>query len=574
MNKYFKILGKTVLLAALVVMGSCKDAWQDHYSFKETESKYPVAKLAETLGDISGFDKFYAALSTTRVCDKKGNPTNTTYLDLLLEEQFITVWAPANSSLSDAQWEKYTKKGKTNAENFEVAEKFIKNHIARFKHSVGAGTEKVKMLNGKSYSTSNEGIEGIPYHGDDMNIRCSNGVLHCIEGTMDYLPNLYDYITTSPEYKGIIGDWIKSFTIEELDRERSVAQGVNENGEMVYVDSVIYEYNDLLSEFGYIDEEDSTYAMLLPTPELWNTEFERIKAAFEYNEEFLNNDSLQDIYTRLFMISDMFYNMNIQRYLPDSVFSTQYYQYENRRDGKPYHIFGKPFDKTNGIFGSCIDSIKCSNGMIYITDKWPFKDELTFMRPIRVEGESFTLSRFELRQTTLMSIDTVTLETPVQVMRISMTDMNKWSAKLYIRDNLKGTYRIRMVVAPNVLSKNPKYNDDPVNNSRYLPNYIHPRISFDVDAYENFDMTLLDSQEVYTYIDKRGKQRTAKGPLYLENDTRRIDTLDLGTVSLPYCNYDMNEPRLAITLESGVDDPQEHTSELWLDCIILEPVFE
>lgn len=568
MNKYFKILGKTVLLAALVVMGSCKDAWNDHYSFKETESKYPVAKLAETLGDINGFDKFYAALSTTRICDKKGNPTNSTFLDLLLEEQFITVWAPSNSSISDSDWALYTKKGKTNAENYEVAEKFLRNHIARFKHSVGAGTEKVQMLNGKSYVTNGDAIEGAVYHSDDKNIRCSNGVLHCIDGSLPYLPSIYDYIVTSPEYKGILGNWFESFTVEELDRESSVAQGVNENGEMVYIDSVINEYNTLLRQYGYINVEDSTYAVLLPTPELWQTEFDKIKQSFVYNEENLNNDSLQEVYTRLFMIDDMFYNMNIQRYLPDSVFSTQYSQYENRRDGKPYHIFGQPYDKTNGLFGSCIDSVKCSNGMIYITDKWPFKDELTYLRPMRVEGESFSLSRFVLQQATVSVIGNDTLETPVQVMRISMADMYKWSAKLYIHDNLKGKYSIKMVVAPNKASKNPK---DP---TKHLPNYIHPRISFDVDSYENFDVTLIDSQETYRYQDKKGKWRTGKGPLYLVNNPSKIDTLDLGTVELPFCNYDMNEPRLAITLESGVDDPNEYSTELWLDCFLLEPIVE
>ena len=132
MKKFFTI-SKTVLLAAvLVAFGSCKDAWNDHYSFKETESKYPVDKLAETLklksGD--GFNNFYEALRTTKMCDKHGRPIDITYLELLEEDQFLTVWAPSNSSIQD--WSLYTKKDKTNAEHKEVGEKFIMNHIARF----------------------------------------------------------------------------------------------------------------------------------------------------------------------------------------------------------------------------------------------------------------------------------------------------------------------------------------------------------------------------------------------------------------------------------------------------------
>ena len=118
MKKYISISKYVLLAAALLVFGSCKDTWNEHYSFKETESKYPVAKIAETLDGISGFDNFYEALRTTKMCDKRGVPQNMTFLDLLMEDQFITVFAPSDASIND--WSLYTKKNKTDAENFEV----------------------------------------------------------------------------------------------------------------------------------------------------------------------------------------------------------------------------------------------------------------------------------------------------------------------------------------------------------------------------------------------------------------------------------------------------------------------
>ena len=238
MKRYLSISKSVLLAAALIVLCSCNDTWNEHYSFKETESKYPVAKIAETLGDISGFSNFYTALRTTKMCDKHGVPLNMTYLDLLMEDQFMTVWAPSDASVQD--WSLYTKSDKTAAEHKEVGEKFLENHIARFKHSVGYDTIKIVMLNGKNYTLMPDNIEGQSYHGDDINIRCSNGVLHCIDGKMEFLPSLYEYITTAPEYKDIFGDWFSSFTISELDPYESVAQGLNENGEIVYVDSVMY----------------------------------------------------------------------------------------------------------------------------------------------------------------------------------------------------------------------------------------------------------------------------------------------------------------------------------------------
>ena len=574
MKNYISI-GKTVLLAAfLVAFGSCKDtAWNDHYSFKETESKYPVEKLAETLSlkNKEGYGKFYDALRYTKMVDKHGRAINITYLELLEEDQFMTVWAPSDAA--NVNWDLYTKKNKTDAEHKQVGEEFIMNHIARFKHSVGAGKEeKVYMLNGKPYYSAADDIAGQTYHADDKNIRCSNGILHFLNGYLSIRPNIYEFLTTDPRYKDIIGDWFKSYTIEELDPTRSVAQGINENGEMVYVDSVMTEYSILLSNFGYINSEDSTFALVLPTPEVWNSNYDRIKEYFEYKEENLNNDSLQKFYTYVTMFGDLIFNTNpiVQKFLPDSIFSTQYYAYENRRDGKPYHIFAKPYDKVNGLFGSCIDSVECSNGTVYIIDKWPFADELSFRRPIIMEAENASggnLSRFVTTFQTIRAIDdTIMLPEPIQVMRLSMEGMSKWDAQFYISNNLKGKYTVKAVVVPNMNSRD---NSSP-GKKNHLPNSLHPRIAYDTPT--KFDSTLVDSIAVIITYDSKGRPRRTQSEYIINNKIDNVDTLLLGTINIPYCNYAMNQRRLSVTLSSRVDNVSKYTSELWLDCFILEPV--
>ena len=145
------------------------------------------------------------------------------------------------------------------------------------------------MLNGKIYSVRPTDIEGKAYHGDDLNIRCSNGVLHCIDGYLEYLPSLYEYITTSPDYKGILGDWYKSFTVAELDPYESVAGGLNENGEIWYVDSVTHENSILMNKYGRIISEDSTYAVVLPSPTLWDTVYNSIAKSFVYEPHRFKN---------------------------------------------------------------------------------------------------------------------------------------------------------------------------------------------------------------------------------------------------------------------------------------------
>ena len=572
MKKYFTISKSVFLAAALVVFGSCKDAWNDHYSFKETESKYPVDKLAETLKlkSSDGFSNFYEALRTTKMCDKHGRPLDITYLELLQEDQFLTVWAPSNSSVQD--WSLYTKKNKTNAEHKEVGEKFIMNHIARFKHSVGEGTnEKVYMMNGKPYRSTGVGISGQSYHGDDKNIRCSNGVLHFIDGYLDYLPNLYQFLTTDPTYKELIGNWFKGYTVQDLDLDNSVPQGINENGEMVYVDSVLIESSILLRDFGFINSEDSTYSLVLPTPALWTTLYNRISQYYLYKEDGLNNDSLQKFYTYATIMSDMFFNMNKKSniYLPDSIYSTQYYAYDNRRDNKPYHIFGKPY-QANGLFGGSVDSVVCSNGTVYIVNQWPVTDEVSFLRPIVLEAEDYSgdLSKFTVQYANIRFINNGVEENTIKVMRLSMKGMDKWDASFYIGNTLRGKYKIKMVVTPNLLTSV----SDGHGGSTYLPFKIHPSILFDTPT--QYDSILVDSIDFDTVYNSKGIPRLVSAPYMIYNDVSKIDTIELGTVEIPYSSFDMDQSRLQIKLSSKVENTSKNTSELWLDCFILEPVVE
>ena len=565
MNNLFKLSTKSVLLVAgLIVLGSCKDTWNEHYSFKETESRYPVAKLAETLSAIPEFSEFCEVLENTLMCDKHGRPIeDMTYMKLLSEDQFLTVWAPSNDTFTEEEWRYYKNDKKTSAENREVSEKFIENHIARFRHSVGDTTEtKIYMLKGKAFSSTPEAIAGNPYHGEDKNIRCSNGVLHCIDGYIQFRPTLYEYITNSSDYRDLFGAWFESYTIKEMDYSKSKSVGEkNNNDEIIYVDSVMKETNALLDYYGRIQSEDSIYYMVVPTPALWSTMYDKISQYFVYGEKTLDNDSLQLFYTRTTMITDMFFNMNpaVQHYWPDSVVSTLYYELENRAENRPYHIFSHPLDKVNGIFGSSVDSVECSNGKIYFVDQWPFVDTLTFLRHIKYEIEDHSLSATYLQPLfQVTKIGNQDLDKISSGRKISRDGRRDWDVTFNIDDNLRGKYAIKIVVAPDTEHRK--------------PNFLHPVVKYDSPTCP--DSVLIDSN--YTsWEDFWGDTIEVSVPYYLENDLSKIDTILLGIVDLPSCKYDMPSQALKITLQSGVIDDNAHlySSEMWLDCIILEPVY-
>jgi len=255
----------------------------------------------------------------------------------------------------------------------------------------------------------------------------------------------------------------------------------------------------------------------------------------------------------------MFYNLNkkVNRYLPDSVFSTKYNATENRRDNKPYHIFSKPYDSNTGLFSSSVDSIECSNGIVYIIDSWPFVDTLTYLRRIRLEAESYTnLSEMSLKQTSIQIDD----NDPVQVMRISQEGRKDWDAKIYIHDNLKGRYSVKMVMAPDVVNM--------------MPNYIHPKVSYYMPNRKEVD--LVDSVTIERVEYRPGRFRNLTVKYYAINSLTKMDTIEIGEIDVPYCNYDMNQARLSVTLSSGVNEmnSEKYSSELWLDCIILDPIVE
>jgi hypothetical protein len=208
-----------------------------------------------------------------------------------------------------------------------------------------------------------------------------------------------------------------------------------------------------------------------------------------------------------------------------------------------------------------VDSVECSNGIIYFIDKWPFADTLTYIRTIKFEAENYTnLTGFSLKQASIIGIDPSDPEKSVRVMRISMPGMSSWSAKMYIGDHLSGKYKVKMVVAPNLVDE--------------MSSYVHPKIAFDTPSMR--DSVLIDSVAKVEIIDKRGRKSTVSQPFYAINDMTKMDTFDLGTVYFPYSNYDMNQARLSITLSSGVNEMNstKYSSELWLDGIILEPVVE
>lgn len=551
MKHKFNSLKKTVwLLSSVLVLASCEsDAWKDHYQYNGGGT--PVKTLAETLSGNPDAEKFVQALKNTYMFngDKQ---MMLTYWEMLKESQFLTVWLPLESKVPDSIWTEALKDltDKTK-DHKKVSTQFILNHIAHFNHAVSGSTKgKIYMLSDKSYETYSDKIDAFPYL--KTNIRCTNGIIHEIDGYLDYRTSIYEYLVNSPEYKNVLGDWLKKYTIEEVDAKKSVAAGINSNGEMEYVDSVMVKTSVIMKKYGLISAEDSSYYLVLADPEVWANKYEEVKPWFTYAEYLEGSDSLQEYNTQCALLTDAFFNMNIQKHPEDEIQSTLYNRYESYDDSIPYHVYKYP-SQPGGLFDTKYKA--CSNGRVYIWDRWPFDDSRTFNRTIKLEAENakiegnnlFTNPRY------VTKINGQNLEKMITVMEV-YGNSKDWQATFSIDNNLKGKYNVKIVMAPNDTKKY---------KGSIMKYKFHPSVTY------------IEQKSTATLLDQYTGSGPKKKKTVFENDVTKLDTISIGTIDVPACNYNLDS-KLRLTIECYIysNDVQDHTEQMWIDCIMLEPVVE
>lgn len=583
MKQYFNSLRKSVwVMSALIMLASCSD-WDDHYSYTaQTQNGAPVKSIAETIKRMDGTDDFLKArdnfikvLQTTYMLNGEKLDKTHTYWNLLQDDQFLTVWVP--TTVTDEEWAEYLAEEK---DHKKVAREFIMNHIARFRHSVNPLTkERVYMLSEKSFESRPSVIGTVQYDADPakVNIRCTNGIVHVLNGKLEYLPSIYDYLTKTSSYTksrmGVIydytnelGKWFAKYTEEEIDEEKSVAAGYDDvTNEVKWADSVIIKKSILMDAFGLISEEDSNYAVVLPIPDVWSDTYDRISQSFEYGPLELDADSLQEFNTNYAMFTDLIFNMNYnsEKSRSDSVVSTSYKKSYNSQYKKAYNTYYKPYEN-GGLFQQRIDSVLCSNGIIYIKEDWPFEDKMLHRRPIIIEAESYAYAEKDNEdirhpRRLVSEVNGQKLNNTFVAMLSHKNSLAEWTALFKVRNNLKGKYRLKFVIFPCETQKDAKGN--------IKPNLFHPIVKY---MPEKKSITLIDSIEELPF---------PPFEMYatFSNDPTRIDTMDMGVVDFSTCNYDkdeQNEARISIELKSMVDDPKVNSIEMWLDCLILEPVFD
>ena len=234
MNKYFNSLLKIMwVVLPFSIAVSCTDAWDTHYSTNQNVLQNKSKTLAEKISEYgTETDLFVQTLKNTMFV--KGSKTIMSYYDYLSTDQVFTVWVPLESSISQEDWAEYTNPNKTLEEHIKVGQRFLNNHIARYSYSIGYEESKIRMLSKKRYDSLTEDgatFAGVSYK--TKNIPCINGLIHLLDGTITYRPTIYEYITEEESYKDNLGQFFLKYTIDEIDENRSIVSGIDENGEPI-----------------------------------------------------------------------------------------------------------------------------------------------------------------------------------------------------------------------------------------------------------------------------------------------------------------------------------------------------
>ena len=367
--------------AMSVALAACTDTWDDHY---EGTSDHVLSgtlwQAIEGNQELSNFAK------VVKECG---------YDKSLASSQVFTVFAPVNAKFTaeeaDALIAQYkTERATVSDDDNTVIKEFLQNHIALYNHSVSSQhNDSIVMMNGK-YQSLNRGEFG----GSTLltnNGHYGNGVLFTIDNKVDYFPNVFEYVRKDADLDSLRSFlYNPKFYYKEFLPEQSV-KGDVVDGRIVYQDSVFSQRNELFTNLGRLNSEDSTYWFVAPTNQVWKELIDKYETYFNYHDSIAEDrDSMIFTNSRLAIVEGTVFSrtLNTDKMLQDSAMSTNAVLYYNSRkynwgaDSLHYYQYNDPARVFSGT-----QNVVCSNGQVMKAPQWNIKPTETFMRTRIIEAE-------------------------------------------------------------------------------------------------------------------------------------------------------------------------------------------
>lgn len=558
------------LFAMLFAVSSCEDSLGIQVT---PEAPNADKTLYEVIMQDKDLTDFVEILNACNIPSSKNPNEIISVADSLFNTSRVyTVWAPVNSFLKNKK-DSILERIRDGYRD-DVMKTFVCSHVANFlkpaKGRFDEDGDMILMLNDKKqiFAGSYNDENGYTFGGNrlaSVNNRAKNGLLHKLESSAEYNYNIWEYLKIYPQASTLykvdsLVNYLYSFN-DTVYPDYLKVVGPIVDGVQTYLDSVPDYQNELLTKYGgvgNIDKEDSLYTFYLPTNDVWDEMMEKAAKHFNYaltaSTDTALVDSLKHYYSRYNFIKYLTYSEKEQKYVdaPDSVMPAQY-EYKRK-------LFARS-DLDNCV----VETKEMSNGTIKIINEFPYSVFDLWHDTIRVEAENTSYIDENVTKMNLLKRYTVydkDINKEVgeklsgsQYIVYGDGDANSQTTLSYYLPNVKSaTYEIKLIFVPRNI-KNSKLD-----------------ISKDLSAKLNFYVYALDSTKV-----AEGNVTIIASLENKEIDKNRIDTVSLGKVTFPMCEYNVAKKVTdykASILINGKNRPQQkkNNNNIFLDAILLIPV--
>ena len=574
--------------SAALLLASCTDTWDEHY--EGTVAGVNEGSLWQAIQQNADLSNFASVIEATG------------YDKALGSSQVFTVFAPTNASFSKAQADELIaqyrqEKATVNDDDNTVIKEFVQNHIALYNYSVSpSSNDSIVLMNGKYARLKGGAIDNSSFQ--TSNQLYGNGVLFTVAQPIDFSSNVFEYLRKDADL-----DSVRSFLYNPLfyykkfNASASVEGGIDDLGRTIYLDSVFNQRNDLFSELGQLNSEDSVYWMLAPTNEQWAKLYDEYKDYFVYSpkvEGLLtkgDRDSLAYVNIGKAILEGATFSKTVNKAFTnpattDSVFAVGApldYTFRSFYWGNNFNYlqYFSPFAE-GGVLNES-DSTSCSNGRVIKVHDWKIDKLQTFHRWKVIEAESQgairEIGKYETSQETQDSAQLATgsvnqvnnLKFRSRVwnnryVRFTPNTVNlMWDATFNITQVLSNIgYDIYLVTVPQLANDS---NSVDTLGSKFRCTIIYPDADGKTVSHRFTNKDVVHPTEIF-----------ASSTGIFETSGTSVDYILLAEdFKFPICTYGVREtePLIRMQLENRTTNSEVNqgklTKNLGVDCILLVP---
>lgn len=502
MKSIYQNTVKAGLLGAAVLLGftACTD---DHFDIQPStvSGSNTIWQNVEANADL---DSVAMILRRCKVMKSQTDKSaKQTYAELLATSQQLTAWLPKNGTFNAKQYldeldsaavlRAKDEMAGTRAE-YDVANRFARNHIARFNYESNMGEQRIALMNSKivNYNAGEGTFNGVKLDAANANILSSNGMLHVLDGESQFAYNIFERLQVDSRFAKIYGD-IDKYNVYTFSSSSSTQGSMNHNGSMEYVDSVWTRTNSLMTGawLDKLTDEDSLYVSVIPTDAAYEAARQKIHGLFKYAKNYnyawdaskrdwtnkgtnalkFNTDSLTtyNVTSRILSASSFSVGYNSEGPVTTSnpqAFLNHVLTADSLNSNARLVIYNKDKGNVNPIFDgqTADDAIKASNGYIFAVDNYNYDPSYSFIQKMNINGHNtsqVTGSTSEQAQYVTLNNENQNAEVNVDALGVDnfyyyfpVSGNSQLNIAFKLNNVLSTKYKISIVLLPNRVNIN------------------------------------------------------------------------------------------------------------------------